>query len=124
MHRTPEDPALERALAAWRHALATETLYEVEFRIRRHDGAYRWFLARALPMRDADGVLMLLLGQDAVEFNRAFAAAGLDGAAGEGAPCLDRQAPRPGVQKSPSRHRPPGPQGQRNRPRPRQLRQE
>ena len=56
----PDDT--ERALAAWRHALATETLYEVEFRIRRHDGAYRWFLARALPMRDADGVLTHWLG--------------------------------------------------------------
>lgn len=56
----PDDAA--SAVAAWRHALATETVYEVEFRIRRHDGAWRWFLARALPMRDADGVLTHWLG--------------------------------------------------------------
>jgi PAS domain S-box-containing protein len=52
----------ERATAAWRHALRTESLYEIEFRIRRRDGAYRWFLARALPMRDAEGVVTHWLG--------------------------------------------------------------
>jgi len=56
----PDD--IGRASAAWAHALATESLYEIEFRIRRRDGAYRWFLARALPMRDADGVLTRWLG--------------------------------------------------------------
>ncbi|MET0962842.1 MAG: PAS domain-containing protein [Noviherbaspirillum sp.] len=56
----PDDA--ERASAAWRDALAAEALYEIEFRVRRHDGAYRWFLARALPMRDADGVLTHWLG--------------------------------------------------------------
>nr|WP_314624976.1 PAS domain S-box protein [uncultured Noviherbaspirillum sp.] len=56
----PDDA--ERALAAWLHALANQTVYEVEFRIRRHDGAYRWFLARALPMRDAEGRVTHWLG--------------------------------------------------------------
>ena len=56
----PDDA--ERALAAWRRALASQTVYEVEFRIRRRDGAYRWFLARALPMRDADGAVTHWLG--------------------------------------------------------------
>ena len=56
----PDDAG--RALAAWRLALASEAMYEVEFRIRRHDGAYRWFLARALPMRDADGLVTHWLG--------------------------------------------------------------
>lgn len=56
----PDDA--ERAHAAWQHALRTESLYEIEFRIRRRDGAWRWFLARALPMRDADGVLTHWLG--------------------------------------------------------------
>ncbi|MET9328018.1 substrate-binding domain-containing protein [Tsukamurella sp. NPDC003166] len=37
----------------------------------------------------ADGVLMLLLGQDAVEFNRAFAAAGLDDAFLRYSPLMD-----------------------------------
>jgi PAS domain S-box-containing protein len=56
----PDDAA--RALTAWRLALASESLYEVEFRMRRRDGAYRWFLARALPMRDADGAVTHWLG--------------------------------------------------------------
>ena len=56
----PDD--IPRASAAWRQALATETLYEVEFRVRRRDGVYRWFLARALPIRDADGVVTHWLG--------------------------------------------------------------
>jgi PAS domain S-box-containing protein len=46
----PEDEC--RALAAWTAALASGSDYEVEFRIRRADGAYRWHLARALPIRD------------------------------------------------------------------------
>lgn len=32
--------------------------YEVEFKLRRHDGAYRWFIARALPLRGEDGALV------------------------------------------------------------------
>ena len=44
----------ERAAAAWNHAHLTCTPYELEFRFRRHDGAYRWFLTRALPQRESD----------------------------------------------------------------------
>lgn len=36
----------------WSHALATSTPLDTEFRFRRHDGAYRWQLARALPIRN------------------------------------------------------------------------
>jgi PAS domain S-box-containing protein len=39
----------------WAHALDTGEPYEIECRIRRVDGEYRWFLARALPLRDRDG---------------------------------------------------------------------
>ena len=46
----PED--LGRTLARWRQALDTGRTYENEFRLRRADGAYRWHLARAMPMRD------------------------------------------------------------------------
>ena len=41
----PDD--LPLAAERWAHALATGEPYEVEFRLRRHDGAYRWHLARA-----------------------------------------------------------------------------
>ncbi len=37
------------ALARWSEAVATRTPYDAEFRLRRADGAYRWWLARALP---------------------------------------------------------------------------
>jgi PAS domain S-box-containing protein len=46
----------ERTAAAWAHALATRTRYEIELRYRRRDGAYRWFMARAEPMVH-DGVV-------------------------------------------------------------------
>ena len=49
----PED--VPEAARRWRHSLLTGELYEVEYRCRRHDGVYRWFLGRAQPVRDASG---------------------------------------------------------------------
>ncbi len=49
----PDD--LPHAQAAWVHAIATGTSYDVRFRVRRADGVYRWFLVRATPLRDAAG---------------------------------------------------------------------
>lgn len=49
----PEDqPA---AWAKWQHSLATGEPYEIEYRLRRHDGVYRWTLGQALPLRDGTG---------------------------------------------------------------------
>lgn len=39
------------ALACWEESLASGERYEVEFRLRRHDGEYRWFLGRAQAMQ-------------------------------------------------------------------------
>ncbi|MDO9712214.1 PAS domain S-box protein [Paracraurococcus lichenis] len=44
----------EHAWALWRQSLATGEPFEVEYRIRMADGAYRWMLGRALPVRDPD----------------------------------------------------------------------
>jgi PAS domain S-box-containing protein len=41
--------------AAWTRAVETAEPYDVEHRIRRADGAYRWFHVRALPLEDAEG---------------------------------------------------------------------
>jgi two-component system, sensor histidine kinase and response regulator len=45
----------ERTMKVWSAALQSETLYEVDFRIRRADGVYRWFTTRAAPLRDGSG---------------------------------------------------------------------
>jgi PAS domain S-box-containing protein len=52
----------EAAWAAWRHALATGTPYEIEYRLRHHSGAWRWVLGRALPMHDAEGRIVRWMG--------------------------------------------------------------
>jgi PAS domain S-box-containing protein len=46
---------LPRVIAAWQHAVETALPYELEHRIRRGDGEYRWFQLRGLPLRDAEG---------------------------------------------------------------------
>ncbi|HVF83454.1 MAG TPA: PAS domain S-box protein [Sphingomicrobium sp.] len=46
----------------WSSALANGTSYEVECRYRRHDGAYRWYIARAEPQRDANGQILRWFG--------------------------------------------------------------
>ena len=51
----PDD--LPAAAEAWGAALAAGAVYETEFRIRRADGAYRWFLIRAEPIRGEDGAV-------------------------------------------------------------------
>jgi PAS domain S-box-containing protein len=46
----------------WTAALNTGEPYEVEFRLQRADGSYRWHLGRALPVRDMDGSITKWLG--------------------------------------------------------------
>ncbi|MEH3102820.1 MAG: PAS domain-containing protein [Sphingomonas phyllosphaerae] len=52
----------QRAWTAWRHSLATGDPYEIEYRLRHHDGTYRWVLGRALPIRDAAGTITRWFG--------------------------------------------------------------
>ena len=49
-------------LARWRAATATATIYECESRVRRFDGEYRWFLSRAVPLRDKSGKVVKWYG--------------------------------------------------------------
>lgn len=49
----PDDRA--HAKSAWGRALKSGGLYETELRFRGADGEYYWFLARAVPVRNADG---------------------------------------------------------------------
>ena len=56
----PDDQ--QRAWKLWKHCLHTGQSYEIEYRLRRHDGEFRWFLARALPLRDEQGKIMKWFG--------------------------------------------------------------
>ena len=56
----PED--WKKASALWEHSLNTGETYEVEHRLCRHDGEYRWMISRALPVRDADGKIVRWFG--------------------------------------------------------------
>ncbi|HEY3448125.1 MAG TPA: PAS domain-containing protein [Myxococcales bacterium] len=47
----------------WQHSVRTGEPYETEYRLRRSaDGAYRWFLSRALPLRGEDGRIARWIG--------------------------------------------------------------
>jgi len=52
------DEDLPGVVARWRHSVATGEPYDIEHRIRREDGAYRWFHVRGLPLRDAEGRIL------------------------------------------------------------------
>lgn len=52
------------AAAAWSHALETGELYQVEFRIRRHDGSYRWHVVRATPVKNENGEIRRWVGSN------------------------------------------------------------
>ncbi|MGA2369317.1 MAG: ATP-binding protein [Candidatus Korobacteraceae bacterium] len=56
----PDD--LSRTEEKWKHSLATGDTYLNEYRLRRHDGVYRYFLARAVPMRNEAGQIERWLG--------------------------------------------------------------
>src|SRR3984957_19962019 len=49
-------------LDSWQMALVTGQLADVEARMRRFDGEYRWFLLRASPLRDASGKIVRWYG--------------------------------------------------------------
>ncbi|MBV8673854.1 MAG: PAS domain S-box protein [Acidobacteriaceae bacterium] len=52
----PDD--LARVLEKWRLCLASGEPLEYEARLRRADGQYRWFLVRAVPVRDEKGNIL------------------------------------------------------------------
>ena len=52
----------ERVLRAWHESVTEGTPYEQEERHRQADGQYRWFLARGMPLRDADGRIVRWYG--------------------------------------------------------------
>jgi len=67
----PED--WTKASAAWQHSLETGEIYEIEHRLRRHDGEYRWMISRAVPVRDSSGEIVRWFGT-AVDIHDLYAA--------------------------------------------------
>ncbi|MFT3698808.1 MAG: PAS domain-containing protein [Kofleriaceae bacterium] len=56
----PED--IQVAGERWAHSLATGESYQTEFRLRRADGAYHWYLARAIAVRAEDHSIRSWIG--------------------------------------------------------------
>jgi PAS domain S-box-containing protein len=56
----PED--VENIFANWEKSIATAEPYHVEYRLRRHDGVYRHFLARAVPLFNETGAVERWIG--------------------------------------------------------------
>jgi len=73
----PDD--LPGLLEIWRKVLASGAPGETEARLRRHDGVYRWFLFRAMPLHDSAGTLVKWYGQTTDIEDRKWAEAMLSG---------------------------------------------
>jgi len=58
VHPDDRDPAMGH----WMHCVESGALYEAEYRMRSRDGSYRWFRARALPIRDEEGRILKWYG--------------------------------------------------------------
>lgn len=58
----PDD--LERTFRLWGLAVGGGAPFDTEFRIRRHDGTYRWFATRASPLRDLEGNIVKWVGSN------------------------------------------------------------
>ncbi len=66
-----------QALERWKQAVAKAEVYETEYRLRRADGAYRWMLARAVPLRNAEGRITKWFGTSTDIHNQVIAQAQL-----------------------------------------------
>jgi len=58
LHADDLDACRER----WLECIRTGEAYEMEYRLRRADGAYRWFLMKGNPLRDPDGRIIKWIG--------------------------------------------------------------
>ncbi len=56
----PDDK--ERSLGHWMRCVQSGEPYESEYRLRGADGQYRWFRARAVPLRDPEGRIVRWYG--------------------------------------------------------------
>jgi PAS domain S-box-containing protein len=52
----------DRTLIRWSQAIAQAEPFEIEYRIRRWDGKYHWFISRAIPTQDSQGQITSWIG--------------------------------------------------------------
>lgn len=58
----PDD--LQRTIEAWGRSVVSGKPFEMEYRLRRHDGTYRWHLGRALAIRNDQGQITRWFGNN------------------------------------------------------------
>jgi PAS domain S-box-containing protein len=58
LHADDLEPTVQR----WLASMASGDIYNVEYRLRRGDGVYRWHIGRALPVRGDDGRILRWIG--------------------------------------------------------------
>jgi PAS domain S-box-containing protein len=58
----PDD--VQENVRVWKRSIDTGEKFHFEHRFRRADGEYRWHLSRALPMRDAEGQVVMWIGSN------------------------------------------------------------
>lgn len=56
----PDD--LAHTMECWKMAVQTGEPYEVEYRLKRFDGVFRWFLVRGVPLKNAQGEIIKWFG--------------------------------------------------------------
>ncbi|MES2523448.1 MAG: GAF domain-containing protein [Gemmatimonadota bacterium] len=56
----PDDVA--HCVGSYRNAVAAHEAYQMEYRLRRHDGEYRWLLDHGVPQRDDRGAVVGFIG--------------------------------------------------------------
>lgn len=54
-HKIIDPKVLPEVIRRWEHSVKTFTPFEMTYPILGEDGVYRWFLVRAIPMKDKDG---------------------------------------------------------------------
>lgn len=87
-HRSVHPQDLPYGIQRWKAAIAQGEPFEVQFRLRRADGQYRWHLVAARPVRDAAGRILRWVGsgtdiEDQLQAARVLAGRGDGGDAAE-----------------------------------------
>ncbi len=87
-HKTVHPQDLPYGIQRWKAAVAQGEPFEVQFRLRRADGKYRWHVVAARPVRNAAGRILRWVGsgtdiEDQLQASRVLAGRGDGGDAAE-----------------------------------------